>query len=177
MLFLTLHNDLESKSSFLCEAVISHGFITSSIVTAAIALMLVETVLWEQKQEQPPQCASFHSAGPSTPQCSHCSNHLKVPLYAHARKRPGKPGWFRKMSKTMYGMYYDTVGYSKSITCIWLFKRCLLHLSVYLVRCRYFPCFERITVQVQSKHHNATGSCTAHDKTQTQLVNQQRPAV
>jgi len=26
--------------------VISHGFITSSIVTAAIALMLVETVLW-----------------------------------------------------------------------------------------------------------------------------------
>lgn len=47
---LTLHNDLESKSCFLCETVISHGFITSSIVTAAMALMLVETVLWTKSR-------------------------------------------------------------------------------------------------------------------------------
>lgn len=71
---LTLHNDLESKSCFLCETVISHGFITSSIVTAAIALMLVETVLWKKKQVVYSVCISNQHLTEDS------FNHLKVPL-------------------------------------------------------------------------------------------------
>lgn len=73
---LTLHNDLESKSCFLCETVISHGFITSSIVTAAMALMLVETVLWTKKQVVYAICISNQHLTED----SDSFKHLKVPL-------------------------------------------------------------------------------------------------
>lgn len=32
--------------------------------------------------------------------------YLRVPLYAQARKRPGNPGRFLKISSTKYGMYF-----------------------------------------------------------------------
>lgn len=91
---------LETRASFRGVRPGMFGLIRSSTVTAAMALMLVEAVLRGRRRARGHQgggaACGLAKPLPSTPETN-----LKVPLYAQARKRPGTPGQFSKMSSTM----------------------------------------------------------------------------